>query len=237
MRKLLVALAVLAGLLALADRGVAKVSADQAAAAVKLHEGLKESPDVTFRGFPFVTQAWHGRFRAVDVTARDVVRDGLTVDRIDAHLEGVHVKLDKVIHGKVVEVPVDRGRATLHVTYGNLQTYLAKRPGNLRLVVVDGRVRVRSTFGVPGVGSVEVEGTPAVKVTGDQVKVTVTEVKATVGGPALSVTLATQAGARSSFALPFDDLPFGIRIERAELTGTELVVDAAAAGLVIDVAR
>jgi hypothetical protein len=235
MRRLVIALALLVGLVALADRGVAKYSGDAAASAIKLHEGLKEDPDVTFRGFPFVTQAWHGKFRAVDVTAHDVVRGGLTMDRIDAHLEGVHIKLDDAIHGKVISIPVDHGRATVRVSYGNLQTFLAKRAGNLRLVPTDAGVRVRSTFGVPGVGSVEVEGTPTVKVVGDALRVTVGSVRATAGTPVLSATLALAAGVRSSFTIPMNDLPFGITVERAELTSTELVVGATASGLVIDV--
>jgi hypothetical protein len=238
MRKLVVVLALLAGLLALADRGVAMVSGNAAASAIKLHEGLKESPDVTFRGFPFVTQAWRGKFRAVDVTAHDVVRGGLTMDRIDAHLEGVHLKLDKAVKGKVVEVPVDRGRATVRVSYGNLQTFLAKRAGNLRLVTTDTGVRVRSSFGIPGLGSVDVEGTPTVKVAdGNVLRVTVSDVRAVAGSPVLSATLALAAGVRSSFSIPMNDLPFGITVGRAELTPTGLVVDATASGLVIDVQR
>jgi hypothetical protein len=237
MRRLVIVLALLVGLLALADRGVAMVSGNAAASAVKLHEGLNETPDVTFRGFPFVTQAWRGKFRAVDVTAHDVVRGGLTMDRIDAHLEGVHLKLDKAIHGKVVEVPVDSGRATVRVSYGNLQTFLAKRAGNLRLVATDAGVRVRSSFGIPGLGSVDVEGTPTLKVSGTSLRVTVSDVRAAAGTPVLSATLALAAGVRSSFTIPMADLPFGITVQRAELTTTELVVDATASGLVIDVRR
>jgi hypothetical protein len=237
LRRLVIALVVLVGLLALADRGLAMAAGNATADQIRVHEGLRERPDVRFRGFPFVTQAVHGNFRAVDVTARDVERGGLTIDRIDAHLEGVKVNLSKALKGRVVAVPVREGTATVRLTYGDLQTYLANRPGKIRIAVREGQVVVISTFGVPGAGQVEVEGTPTVKVSGDSIRVVVNNTKATVGGTRLSASLASQAGVRSSFTVPLKDLPFGIRLESAKLTDDALVVTALASGLVIDVRR
>lgn len=235
LRRFVIFLAVLAGLAVLADRGLAAVAGNATGSQIKVHEGLKEDADVHFRGFPFVTQAFSGKFDAVDVTARDVVRGGLTFDRIDAHLEDVEVNLSQALKGRVSAVPVGSGTATVRVTYGDLQSFLARKPGNIRLAVLGGHVAVVSTFGIPGAGQVEVAGTPTVRVSGDTLRVTTSNVQTTAGTGRLSATLSAQAGARSSFSIPMDDLPFGIKVRSAELTDDALVVTASATGLVIDV--
>ena len=235
LKRLLVFAGILLGLAALADRGLAVVAGNATASQIKRHEGLREDPDVSFQGFPFVTQAVGGEFERVEVTVRDLERRGLTIDRIDAVLEGVEVDLSAALNGRVSAVPVREGTATLRVTYGDLNSFLATRPGNIRVTPRDGRAYVRSTFGIPNVGQVEVEGTPTVRVAGSAIRVTVSNVRAVGGGPALTTGLAANAAARSSFTIPLDDLPFGIEVRSAELTGSALVVAASAAGLVIDV--
>lgn len=233
-RRLLIFLTILLGLLALADRGMAVVAGNSTAEQIRIREGLKEDPQVTFRGFPFVTQAVRGKFSAVDVTVRDLVRQGLTIDRIDAHLEGVEVDLGDALEGRVVAVPVNEGEATVRVTYGDLQSFLGSKPGNIRIVVRNNEPRVVSSFGIPGVGAVDVEGTPTVSVVGGSVRVTVSNMR-TLDGNGLAAALATQAAARASFSIPLGELPFGITVRSATLTDTAVVVEASAKGLVIDV--
>lgn len=235
LKKLLIFVAILGGLAALADRGLAVVAGNATAKSIKMHEGLREDPDVTFRGFPFVTQAVAGEFEEIDVTVRDLEREGVTIDRIDATLRGVEVDLGEAIEGRVSAVPVEAGTATVRVTYGDLTAYLASKPGNIRVVVRDGRPVVVSTFGIPGAGQVEVAGTPTVKVQGTNVRVTVGNVRASAGVGGLTASLAAAAGVRSSFTIPLDELPFGIELESAELTDDALVLKASATGIVVDV--
>jgi hypothetical protein len=235
-KKLLIFLAVLAGLAALADRGLAVVAGNATAAQIRLHEGLREDPDVTFRGFPFLTQAVKGDFRQVDVTVRDLSREGLNVDRIDASLHDVRVDLGEALKGRVSAVPIGEGRATVRLTYADVTSFLARRPGNIRVAERDGRVVVLSSFGIPNAGQVEVSGTPTVRVGENSLRVTVSNVTTVDSPNRLTPALAAQAGARSSFTLPLSRLPFGIAVERAELTSDALVVSASAKGLVIDVA-
>jgi hypothetical protein len=173
----------------------------------------------------------------VDVTVRDLDRGGLTIDRIDAHLEGVKVDLGDALGGRVSAVPVREGEATVRVTYGDLQSYLSSRPGNLRLQTRGGEVVVVTSFGIPGLGTVDVEGTPKVSVAGRAIRVTVTNMRPAGGGGGLTAALAAQAAARASFTLPLEDLPFGIQAASATLTDTALVVEATARGLVIDVTK
>ena len=234
-KRLLIVLVLLGGLAVLADRGLAYVAGNATARQIKIREGLKEDPDVTFRGFPFATQAVRGEFDEVAVTVRDIERDGLVVERIDATLRGVEIDLNDALNGRVTAVPVDRGEATLRLSYGDVNQYLTRRPGNIRVVVREGRPYVVSSFGVPGVGQLDVEGTPTVRVTKTSVRVSVTGVHPVTGSTALNDALARAAGIRASFTIPLDDLPFGIQVSGAELTATGMLVDATATGFVIDV--
>ena len=235
-RRLLIFLAILLGLAALADRGLAAAAGNATARQIRIHEDLKEDPSVDFRGFPFLTQAVRGKFRAVDVTARGVQRHGITFTRVDAHLEGVEVKLSKALKGRVTAVPVSRGTATVTLSYGDLSAYLATRPGNVRIALRDGRPVVVSSFGIPGLGAIDVEGTPAVTVAGDNVRVRVSNVHTVGGEHGLTTALAASAATRASFSLAMDDLPFGIKVVSASLTGEGLVVGATAEGIVVNVA-
>lgn len=234
-KRLLISLGILLGLLLLADRGLAYVAGNATGEQIRIREGLDEDADVSFHGFPFVTQAVRGEFRRVDVTVRDLERSDIVIDRIDATLRGVEVDINDALKGRVSAVPVDRGNATLRVTYGDIGAYLSRKPGNIRIVVRDGKPYVVSSFGVPGVGQVDVEGEPSVRVTKTSVRVDVALVHPVSGGTSLSAALARRATVRSSFTIPLGDLPFGIEVSAARLTADALVVDATATGFVIDV--
>jgi hypothetical protein len=234
LKRFLIFLLVLAGLAVLADRALATIAGNATAAEIKRHEALRDDPSVTFRGFPFVSQAVRGRFFAVDVTVRDVEREGVVIARIDAHLENVRVHLNDAVSGRVRAVPVGKGVASARVRYSDLAAFLATKPGNIRIDAAGGQVRVTSTFGVPGVGQVVVEGRPQVKVVGDAVRVTVTDVRVP-GITRLTAAQASAAGARSSFTVPLAKLPFGIKVVSARLADDALVLEASAEGFVIGV--
>jgi len=123
---------VLVGLSALADRGLAVVAGEAAGASVSRSENLDGDPDVTFQGFPFLTQAARGRFREIDIDARDVIVEGVTFSRIEAELRGVEVGLQDALAGEVEAVPVDSGDAVLTLDYADLNAYLSRRPGSPR---------------------------------------------------------------------------------------------------------
>jgi hypothetical protein len=235
LKRLVIGLVVPLGLLALADRGLAMYAGNATGHQIRLREGLREDAEVTFRGFPFTTQAIRGRFREVDVTVRDLERNDLVIDRIDADLRNVEVDLGDALNGRVRAVPVESGTATLRLTYGDVNTWLTSRPGNVRIVVREGRPYVVSSFGVPNVGQIDVEGTPSVRVTKTSVTVSVTGVHPVTGSTTLNDALARTAGARASFTLSLDGLPFGIALTGAELTADALVVDATATGLILEV--
>ena len=87
---------------------------------------LSAHPQVSIKGFPFLTQVLGGRYHEVDVSVRNVTRNNLTVDRLSVRAHGVSVPLSKVMSGSVSEVPVDRADAVVTLGYAHLNAYIDK---------------------------------------------------------------------------------------------------------------
>lgn len=130
MRRLLVAIAVVAVLLLAADRLAAFLAGRGVAAAVQRSRQLPAAPDVSIEGLPFLTQAVQGRYRQVDVHLRDVpVQDGVGVEEIRARLVGVRLALGDALSGRVDQVPVDRADATARLPFAALDAVARQRVG------------------------------------------------------------------------------------------------------------
>jgi hypothetical protein len=210
-RRLVVALVVVVGLLVAADRIAVVAAQDVVAKRIQREQGLLVRPDVTIGGFPFLTQAIAGTYDDVSVVLRDVRRGPVPVARITAHLRGVHVPLGDVVRQHLGQVPVDRASAAVLVTYAALDTWLTPRhlsvePGP------HGEVRVSGSVTVAG-QTVRAAADGRLTVTRDAVVVTT--------GRGLDVTI------------PLPGLPFRIELLRARGTSDGIVVEASAAGLVL----
>lgn len=231
--RVVVSAAVVVGLAALADRGLAAVAGGAVGEAVQREERMSDEPTVTFRGFPFVTQALRGDFEEIDVEARDVRVEELTFSRVDADLRGVRVGLQDALGGEVEAVPVDSGTAVVTLDYADLNAYLDRRPGSPRVSSPGGgRLLVRSTIEVAGLGSVAVEGTGTARVDEREIVVSVTVARA-AGGAELPPAVIAGAGARLSFTIPTTGLPFGITVSEVQVRDDALEFQARASGVVI----
>jgi hypothetical protein len=126
-RRLLIGLlALLVVLVVAADRVGEHVAAHVLAGKLQTDEHLTSRPSVSVSGFPFLTQAVHGDYHDVTVTARDyTTEDHVQIDTLKVHLRGVHVPLSKVIDGSVSTVPVDHVDGTVFVSFADISTYLA----------------------------------------------------------------------------------------------------------------
>jgi hypothetical protein len=225
LKRLLIVLLVLVGLAAVADRFVARVAGDATGAQIRQSVKSRDDADVRFNGFPFVTQALRGRFDSVDVTARDVPQEGLTLSRIDAHFTGVRLKLGDALNGEVAGVPTDRAQATVRISYADLNEWLRSHgdlsvKGDTGRPVVTGRIRVRGV-------ELTASGSAAAQVRGDSVFLRVTE--ATANGikvPAAALRLLT-------IELKLPDLPFGITLTGIAADREGLLIKGTATGLII----
>jgi LmeA-like phospholipid-binding len=138
-KALLVVVLLLLGLALVGDRVAHGMAEDRVAAELAAKGGLQGEPDVDISGFPFLTQAFGGRY--------EEVRISLTADQLgqpegtaaDVTLRGVEVPLSGVVSGTVDQVPVERidGTATLSYALISAQlgqdTELAREGDGLRI--------------------------------------------------------------------------------------------------------
>jgi hypothetical protein len=108
-RKTLVALVVVVGLLVAADFGLAAVAEQKVATLLRTKLGVHEDPSVHINGFPFTTQALAGDYRDITIDAAHVpVKNALHDLQFHADLKGVHAPLSQLISGTAKHIPVDR---------------------------------------------------------------------------------------------------------------------------------
>jgi hypothetical protein len=233
MRKgLLVAFAIVVILLIAADRIALVVAETQIADRVQKSQDLSAHPQVSIKGFPFLTQVLGGRYHEVDVSVRNVTRGGLTIDRLSVHAHGVSVPLSKVMSGSVSEVPVDRADALVTLGYPELNAYIAEQLGEvLKVAPNNGSLKLTGTLPVPPRISLSVQA--QIDVSGSAITlrpVGVAAALAKIPGIRVAAGIVEQA---LTVRLPISELPFGIELQRATVTPAGLLIAASASGLTI----
>jgi hypothetical protein len=230
LKRLVIMLALLVGCAALADRGLATVAGNAVGSAVQRSEGLSSKPDVTFKGFPFLTQAFGGRFDEVTVEVRDYEREGLVFDRIEASLKDVKVGLGDALGGEVEAVPIGSGLATVTLRFADLNDYLSRKPAAVSVTGADGVLVV--TGSVPNVGQVRGRAVPTLS--GSTMRVAVRDVRR-ADGTALPAAAVQAAQTRLSFTLDLGRLPFGISLVGLTVEGAALKIAGRADAIVVKV--
>ena len=226
------ALAILVVLLIAADRIALLVADSQIADRVQKSQELSAHPQVSIKGFPFLTQVLGGRYHEVDVSVRNITRNGLTVDKLSVHAHGVSVSLSKVISGSVSEVPVDRADAVVTLGYPNLNAYISQQLGQV-LQVSDENGNLKLTGTLPFPPRISLSAQAQIDVSGSAVTlrpVAVASILAKIPGSGLTTEAVEQF---LTVRLPISQLPFGIQLQRATVTPAGLVIAASASGLTI----
>jgi hypothetical protein len=228
MKKVLVTVVVLLGLLLVADRVGAVVASRAVARQVQTSAGLAVQPDVSIGGFPFLTQALAGRYDAVEVRADRVPAGELTLTRLDATLTGVEVALSDALSGSVAEVPVGGVDARALVAYGEL----SRRSGERRLTVAPAGDRVRVT------GSVEVLGQTLAAIAVSRVELVDGDLLLTaesyeVGNQTVDDLLRRALGERLDLRVPVEGLPYGLEVTDVRVEQAGVSVRAAAGPTVL----
>ncbi len=189
---------------------------------------LPELPQVEVQGVPFLTQALGGRYRSIDVRARQVPVDAgtsgpLVLRGMSAHLEGVHVPLSDALTGAVDDVPVDRVEATAVLSYADL----SRRSGERALTVspAGDRVRVRGQVRVLG-RELTASAVSALRV--ERGAVVVTAESFDVGGAAADRLVTRALRGRLDLRVPLGALPFGLQVQDVRVREDGLAVRATA---------
>lgn len=226
------ALAIVAVLLVAADRIALLVAESQIADRVQKSQQLSAHPQVSIKGFPFLTQVLGGRYHELDVSVRNVTRGGLTVDKLSVRAHGVSVPFSKVLAGSVSEVPVDRAEAVVTLGYARVNAYIAEQLGEVLKVSADnGNLKLTGTLPVPP--RISLSARAAIDVSGSAITlrpVAVASILAKIPGAGVT---AGQVEQFLTLRLPISQLPFGIQLQRATVTATGLVIAASASGLTI----
>lgn len=230
---LLVLLAVLAGVLAVADRVAVAVAerviADQVRQEVARQEISASSPEVAVGGFPFLTQVLAGRYESISILLRDVQgpAQGRTVrvPELEARAREVTAAVQTLRSGQG-EIVAETVEGTATISYGTVAAFIDQE--GLTLVEKDGKLAVTAPLEVLG-QRLTVRGTAELTIEGNEVAIGFAELTAD-GLPANPAAQAlVNAYARQiSVRVPLPALPYGLEVRqvRASPEGLTVIVSA-----------
>jgi hypothetical protein len=203
---LLVLIVLLLGLGVAADRVALNVAESQVSTRLGDSGALHGRPAVDITGFPFLTQAFAGRYDDVRIalTAAELGQPAGT--RADLELHGVQLPLSSVISGSVRSVPVDRIDGTATLSYALLSARLG--PGT-RLVREGSGLRITKTVKVLG-QSFPLTATGTVSLQGHDIVVHVQ--KAAGVGVSVPGFVLDQAAKLLDLRYRVPELPFGLAL-------------------------
>lgn len=136
MKRMVIALLVLVGLLVAADFGAAASAESAVSRQMREQLGLADDPSVRINGFPFLTQAAAGRYRSVDVSAQRISVGQLREVEVRAQLRDVVAPLSELVGSGPRTIEVGEADGTVRIGPRDLERLI---PGvdKLRVENVD----------------------------------------------------------------------------------------------------
>lgn len=116
MRGLLITVLVLVAIAVGADFGARAIAENRVGAALQQSLDLPTPPSVDIRGFPFLTQAAHGRYDDVGLSAPGIRFGELRDLTLTADLHGVSLPLQNLISARVTSIPTETVTAGAEVS-------------------------------------------------------------------------------------------------------------------------
>jgi hypothetical protein len=137
MRRLIIALLVLAGLLVAADFGSAALAESAVSRQMRSQLDLADDPAVRINGFPFLTQAVAGRYSSVNVDASRIEVGQLQELSVTAQLRDVDAPLSMLLGSGEKTLRVREVEGTVRVPAKDVERLV---PGvqDLRIETLDG---------------------------------------------------------------------------------------------------
>ncbi len=216
-RTLLITAVILGGLFVAADRAAVYFAENQAAEKIRTSQGLSGTPDVSIKGFPFLTQVLNSELDEVDVKLDGVTAGAgdrsITVSGFDAQLHNVR------INSSFTSAVAGRASGTAHLSYEDL----TKATGDPDVTVAYGGQNGSSGNQVKVTGKVTAMGQPVQNsvvstvtvVNGDTVRVRANEVPSQ-GIPGLEQKIRQ----KTDFDRRISGLPKGIKLDKVVATPT-----------------
>jgi hypothetical protein len=233
LRILLIVVVILGGLFVIADRVAVGFAEDEAADRLRSTENLASTPDVSIKGFPFLTQAAGGELDDVEVGIDDYEAstgngaEKIRIGHLSAHMKGVDFSSD---FGSATAATAT-GTAT--VGYDELMKAAKSEPTDIAPGVTanvvglsdggNGKIKVSLRATVLGVELPEpVDVLSSVTVKDNDVEV-VADGLPEIGGRQLAES---RIRAITDFQQTIDELPGGIELDKVEAAkdGVEITV-------------
>jgi hypothetical protein len=233
-KRLLIALVVLAGVLLAADYGAAAITESAVSRQMRTQLGLADDPDVRINGFPFLTQAISGTYRSVDVDAKRIPIGPLREVEIMAQLRDVDAPLSMLLGSGPKSLVVGEADGTAridaddlerllpgvskmrieNIDYGTLKDRVDEGASSSLLGVdTDSAARVVGTVTLPGIGSKEVAVISSFLLDGRDIQVVPQDVRVDDGhGKPLPLPAAVVSAVKKRFSFSLDPgtLPFEV---------------------------
>ena len=234
MKRLVIAVVVLVGLLVAADYASAAVAESAVSRQMREQLGLTDDPDVRINGFPFLTQALSGEYRSVDVAADHLPLGPLHEVEVRAQLRDVNAPLSMLLGSGPKSLRVDDADGTVRVDANDLERLMpgvtkvrienidAKAiddlieegaPTSLRGIDADSAARVVGTVNVPVIGPTEVAVIVSLQLDGRVITLVPRDVRvADSSGDRIPLPAVVQTALQKAFSLRVDPgiLPFEV---------------------------
>ncbi|MGQ0482822.1 MAG: LmeA family phospholipid-binding protein [Pseudonocardia sp.] len=259
MKQIVITLIVAVALLVAADFAAASVAEYQVSNRLKEQLALPAEPDVRITGFPFLTQAFAGDYRKIEVYAEKLDVGELTNVGVMARLYHVRVPFTQVVNGSVAGLTVDEAQGSVLITKDDLARLL---PGvtKLRVEPVDaaaldraaqdaGQATAGSTvIGIDPDRAVRMVATTSIlgqevntsviaelRLSGGEVQLVPRDIRLGSGSDAAALPRIMQSGLRQVFTLRIDPgaLPFGMTPTMLKAVDNALEVSGSGRDLVI----
>jgi len=231
LRILLIVVAVLGGLFVLADRLAVNFAESEAADKLKANEGLADTPDVSIKGFPFLTQALGGKLDDVEVgikqydAATGTSNGTIRIDDLKASMKGVD------FDSSFSSATASTASGTAEISYAELLKAAKSEPtrivSGVEAEVVglsdggNGKIKVDVVATTP-IGKVPASVLSTVTVEGDTVRVHADDL------PGFGGVDAAEGEVRkvTDFEQKIENLPGGIKLDKvlAAAGGVEITV-------------
>jgi hypothetical protein len=221
-----------------ADRVTVRVVSDQIATQTQRSQNLPTKPSVSIGGALFLPQVVRGDYQDVNIDVRGSTEDGLRVDRVRAHLDGVHVPLSSIIGGNVKKIPVDSLDADVELTYPNINAYLATQEQPNALVTgihigpAGSAVKITSTLNFGG-QSYPFDGTADIGVKPAAFTYTPRELSQGIAA-LLPPALRDQVIKLLTITVPVEGLPFNLKLTAATVLPDRMRFSAAGKNVILD---
>jgi hypothetical protein len=225
MRKLLIFVIILAGLLVAADRIGVVVADHEVADRVQSAYHLTSKPSVSVHGFPFLTQVVSGHYDEIDVSTSQLTTQGVTVDDLVARLTGVRAPMSDLFGHGSSSISAAHVSGTATVPFASVRRRL---PSGVQLSQDGGALRLSGKVSYLGL-SVPVTADAVLSPSGSGIAVTPTRIQVAHGGSALSSLISGQF----HFVVPVTGLPLHLSIKSVHVVPGGVRVGAAATNVSI----